>query len=120
MTRRGWILLIAAALAAAAFAYQNRMERAALSIGPFHLYALPLAVLLLVSFLLGMGAMLLVSLPADRRTRELLRAHGLLDAGPVIAPPPGNRSPDRPESFGPRPADPSSVDSAPDSPPAQF
>jgi hypothetical protein len=82
VTRRGWILLIAAALLVAAFAYQNRMERAALSIGPLHFYAASLVVIILFAFLLGMGAMFLLSLPVDRRTRELLRAHGLLDAAP--------------------------------------
>lgn len=86
MTRRGWMLLVAAALAVAAIAYQNRLERAALAIGPLHLYAVPLAILLLAFFLLGMGAMFLLSLPVDRRTRELLRVHGLLDAGPVPRP----------------------------------
>ena len=80
MTRRGWILLIAAAVLAAAFAYQNRMERVALAIGPLRLHAIPVAVIACAAFLLGMAAMLLVSLPADRRVRELLRAHGLLDA----------------------------------------
>jgi hypothetical protein len=87
MTRRGWILLIAAAVLAAAFAYQNRMERVALAIGPVDLYAIPLAILVFVAFLLGMGAMYLLSLPTDRRVRELLRAHGLLDA-PLDAPAP--------------------------------
>lgn len=80
MTRRGWILLTAAAVLAAAFAYQNRMERVALAIGPFDLYAIPLAILVFLAFLLGMGAMYLLSLPTDRRIRELLRAQGLLDA----------------------------------------
>jgi uncharacterized integral membrane protein len=80
VTRRGWIALIAAALVVAAFAYQNRHERAALLLGPFSVYAVPLGVLLLVAFLLGMAAMLALSLPTDRRNRELLRAHGLLDA----------------------------------------
>jgi hypothetical protein len=80
VTRRGWTLLVAAAALAAAFAYQNREERAALEIGPLDLYAIPLAVLVFAAFLLAMAAMYFLSLPTDRRTRELLRAHGLLDA----------------------------------------
>ena len=103
MTRRGWALLVAAALAAAAIAYQNRLERAALAIGPLHLYAAPLVVLLLASFLLGMGVMFLLSLPVDRRTRDLLRAQGLLDADLVTRPAPAGYS--SPDSSGPLPAD---------------
>ncbi|HET7232159.1 MAG TPA: LapA family protein [Longimicrobium sp.] len=82
MTRRGWIALIAAAVLVAAFAYQNRLERAALGIGPLHFHAASLVVIILAAFLLGMGAMFLLSLPVDRRTRDLLRAHGLLHAAP--------------------------------------
>lgn len=117
MTRRGWALLIAAALAVAAIAYQNRLERAAFAIGPLHLYAVPLAILLLAFFLLGMGAMFALSLPVDRRTRELLRAHGLLDATLVTRP----ASTDRPhpiaDPFGPPPPGPSAVASIPADPP---
>lgn len=83
MTRRGWTLVIAAALLAAAFAYQNRLERVAVELGPLHLYAVSVSVLLFAAFLLGMIAMLLLSLPHDRRTRELLRQRGLLDAPPA-------------------------------------
>jgi uncharacterized integral membrane protein len=79
MTRRGWILLIAAAVLAAAFAYQNRMERVALTFGPLRLHGIPVAVIACAAFLLGMMAMYLLALPTDRRIRELLRAHGLLD-----------------------------------------
>jgi len=94
VTRRGWAFVLAAALLAAAFAYQNRAERVAVEAGPLHLYAVPLAVLLFAAFLLGMTAMLLLSLPHDRRTRELLRERGLLDAPPVATHPPPSRWPD--------------------------
>lgn len=97
MTRRGWTLLIAATLLVAAIAYQNRMERAALSLGPVAFYAAPLVILLLAAFLLGMAAMLLISLPADRRTRELLREHGLLNAAPP-APRPADDTASAPSS----------------------
>lgn len=80
MTRRGWFARIAAVPAAAAFAYQNRFERVALSVGPLDLYAIPLPLLVFAVFLLGMLALWALALPADRRTRDLLRAHGLLDA----------------------------------------
>jgi hypothetical protein len=103
VTRRGWTLLVAAAVLAAAFAYQNRAERAALEIGPLHLYAIPLAVLVFAAFLLGMAAMYFLSLPTDRRTRELLRTHGLLDAplgpqAPRSVRPEPVRSPDPPSA----------------------
>ncbi|HEU4561879.1 MAG TPA: hypothetical protein VFS20_28900 [Longimicrobium sp.] len=92
MTRRGWILLIAAAILVAAIAYQNRMERVALAIGPLRLFGIPVVVIACAAFLLGMTAMYLVSLPTDRRIRELLRAHGLLDA-PLDAPAPRSGRP---------------------------
>lgn len=109
MTRRGGLALAAAVLAAAIFAYQNRFERVAMEIGPLTLYAIPLPLLVFAAILLGMAAMLLLSLPADRRTRELLRAHGLLDtpsappASTQSSPPPAEpvspRSDDLPDAF---------------------
>ena len=108
MTRRGWILLIAAAILAAAFAYQNRMERVALTIGPLRLYGIPVAVIACAAFLLGMTAMYLLSLPTDRRIRELLRAHGLLDA-PLDT---MTRQTNRPENV--------SIQADPPSPPAGY
>lgn len=119
MTRRGWILVIAAALVVAAIAYQNRHERAALALGPLHLYAVPLAILLLAFFLLGMGAMLLLSLPADRRTRELLRAHGLLDADPAFRPAPTDRAYVTAAPSGPPPVDHPPIRSTPADSPAE-
>jgi len=119
VTRRGWILLVAAALIVAAIAYQNRHERAALAVGPLHLYAVPLAILLLAVFLLGMGAMLLLSLPADRHTRELLRAHGLLDADPTLRPAAADRTYVVAAPSAPPPVDHPHVPSTPADSPAE-
>lgn len=91
MTRRGWIALAAAAVLAAAFAYANRYERLTVDFGTFSVYAIPLPLFFFAAFLLGMAAMLLLSLPHDRKTRDLLRAHGLLGDGPVSVPPPSAR-----------------------------
>lgn len=111
MTRRGWMLLIAAAIVAAAFAYQNRMERVALTIGPLRLHGVPVAVIACAAFLLGMTALYLVSLPTDRRIRELLRAHGLLDAPLDMT----TRRTQRPENVPIQPDPPSSPSGYPHS-----
>jgi len=82
----GWAWFAAAGVVAAAFAWTNRFERATVVLGPVALPGIPLAVVVFAAFLLGMAAMLLLSLPQDRRTRELLRERGLLDAAPVFRP----------------------------------
>ena len=74
----GWIAVIAGGVLAGLFAFANRFERVSVELGFTRLYAVPLAVFFFAAFLLGMAAMLVLSLPQDRRTRELLRAHGLL------------------------------------------
>jgi uncharacterized integral membrane protein len=85
VTLRGWIAVAVAGVVAGLFAFVNRFERVSVELGFTHLYAVPLALFFFAAFLLGMAAMLLISLPQDRRIRELLRAQGLLD---VPAPPP--------------------------------
>lgn len=102
----GWAWFAAAGVAAAAFAWFNRFERVTVMLGPAILPRIPLVVLVFAAFLLGMAAMLLLSLPQDRRTRELLREHGLLDTPAVrrgsesdpslstATPPPATAGPD--------------------------
>ena len=82
----GWAWFAAAGVVAAAFAWFNRFERVTVMLGPATLPSMPLVVVAFAAFLLGMAAMLLLSLPQDRRTRELLREHGLLDAPAVPRP----------------------------------
>jgi uncharacterized integral membrane protein len=76
----GWVFVAVDGVLAGLFAVLNRWERVSISLGLFRLNAVPLSIVLFAAFLLGMAAMLLISLPQDRRTRDLLRAHGLLDA----------------------------------------
>jgi uncharacterized integral membrane protein len=76
----GWGFVAVVGVLAGLFAVLNRWERVSISLGLFRLNAVPLAVALFAAFLLGMAAMLLISLPQDRRTRDLLRSHGLIDA----------------------------------------
>jgi hypothetical protein len=76
----GWGFVAVVGVLAGLFAVLNRWERVSISLGLFRLNAVPLAAALFAAFLLGMAAMLLISLPQDRRTRDLLRAHGLIDA----------------------------------------
>ncbi|WP_420127807.1 hypothetical protein [Longimicrobium sp.] len=78
MTAPRWLPAAAAAVFAAALAWLNRGERVAIDVGVVTFYRAPLAVVLLLVFLAGMGAMLMLSLRHDRRVRELLRSHGLL------------------------------------------
>lgn len=93
MKGTSWIGWVAAVLVAAAAAYLNRFERVTLDFGLFSIYAVPVVVVVFVAFLLGMVTMLLLSLPEDRRTRDLLRARGLsadpprVTAGGIVAPP---------------------------------
>lgn len=73
MTRGGWLGVAALALLAAAFAYANRGEAAAVHLGFATFYRAPVALLVLGSFLLGMVAMLLLGLRQDLRVRRMLR-----------------------------------------------
>jgi hypothetical protein len=73
-----WLPAAAVTVFAAALAWLNRGERVAVDVGMFTLYRAPLAVVLLAVFLAGMLAMLLLSLRHDRRVRDELRRHGLL------------------------------------------
>jgi hypothetical protein len=78
VTAPRWLPAAAVTVFAAALAWLNRGERVALDVGMFTLYRAPLAVVLLLVFLAGMLAMLLLSLRHDRRVRDELRRHGLL------------------------------------------
>ncbi|HEU0079313.1 MAG TPA: LapA family protein [Longimicrobiaceae bacterium] len=73
MTRGGWFGVAALALLAAAFAYANRGETAAVHLGLATFYRAPVALLVLGSFLLGMVAMLLLGLRQDLQVRRMLR-----------------------------------------------
>ena len=73
MTRGGWLGVAALALLAAAFAYANRGEAAAVHLGFATFYRAPVALLVLGSFLLGMVAMLLLGLRQDLQVRRMLR-----------------------------------------------
>jgi uncharacterized integral membrane protein len=74
-----WLPAAAVTVFAAALAWLNRGERVAVDVGLFTLYRAPLALILLLTFLAGMLAMLLLGLRHDRRVRETLRRHGLLE-----------------------------------------
>jgi hypothetical protein len=78
VTAPRWLPAAAAGLFAAALAWLNRGERVAIDVGPVTFYRAPLAVVLLLVFLAGMLAMLLLGLRHDRRVRDELRRHGLL------------------------------------------
>lgn len=73
-----WLPAAAVTVLAAALAWFNRGERVAVDLGIFTFYRAPLAVVLLLVFLAGMLAMLGLSLRHDRRVRDELRRHGLL------------------------------------------
>ncbi len=73
MTRGGWFGVAALALLAAAFAYANRGESAAVHLGFATFYRAPVSLLVLGSFLLGMVAMLLLGLRQDLQVRRLLQ-----------------------------------------------
>lgn len=91
MTAPRWLPAAGAAVFAAALAWLNRGERVAVDVGVVTFYRAPLALVLLLVFLAGMTAMLLLGLRHDRRVRDELRRHGLLDpaapARPVAATP---------------------------------
>ncbi|HYR10038.1 MAG TPA: hypothetical protein VEQ60_19850 [Longimicrobium sp.] len=78
MTGPRWLPAAAVTVFAAALAWLNRGERVAVDTGVFTFYRAPLAIVLLVVFLAGMLAMLLLGLRHDRRVRDELRRHGLL------------------------------------------
>lgn len=83
-----WLPAAAATVFAAALAWLNRGERVAIDVGVVTFYRAPLAVVLLVVFLAGMLSMLLLGLRHDRRVRDELRRHGLLQpAAPAPARP---------------------------------
>lgn len=79
MTAPRWLPAAGAAVFAAALAWLNRGERVAVDVGVVTFYRAPLALVLLLVFLAGMMAMLLLSLRHDRRVRDELRRHGLLE-----------------------------------------
>lgn len=74
MTR--WLPIAGVGMVAAVFTWLNRGEKAILHLGLFTVYRVPLSVLVLGAFLLGMLAMFLLGLRHDRRVREALRASG--------------------------------------------
>jgi HAMP domain-containing protein len=75
-----WLPAAAITVFAAGITWLNRGERVALDIGITTFYRAPLTVVLFLAFLAGMLSMLWLSLRQDLRTREELRARGLLDA----------------------------------------
>jgi hypothetical protein len=97
-----WLAPAAVVLASAAFAYANRWERVSVSFGVVRSDRVPLPLFFFAAVLLGMAAMAIFSYPADRRTRDVLRAHGLLDDAPAHRP-----------AGGPAPAEPAPVEHAP-------
>ena len=74
-----WLPAAAITVFAAGLAWLNRGERVALDVGIATFYRAPLTVVLFLAFLAGMLSMLLLSLRQDMRTREELRARGILD-----------------------------------------
>jgi len=103
----GWLGVVAGAVAAGLFAFLNRFERVSVNLGLTRIDALPLSIFFFTAFLLGMAVLLLLSLPYDRRTRDLLRAHGLADApGPADPPPPNDTGAPPPSAHASPPVDP--------------
>lgn len=82
-----WLPAAAVTLLAAVLAWLNRGERVALDLGVATFYRAPLTVVLFLAFLAGMLSMLWLSLRHDRRVRDELRRHGLLQpaAPPAFA-----------------------------------
>jgi hypothetical protein len=103
----GWLGVVAGAVAAGLFAFLNRFERVSVNLGLTRIDALPLSIFFFAAFLLGMAVLLLLSLPHDRRTRDLLRAHGLVDESSAVTPPrPDDAPPPAPSTYASPPADP--------------
>ncbi|HEX6373902.1 MAG TPA: hypothetical protein VF006_33545 [Longimicrobium sp.] len=86
MTAARWLPAAAVTVFAAGLAWLNRGERVALDVGVATFYRAPLTVVLFLAFLAGMLSMLLLSLRHDRRVRDELRRHGLLQPGEPAAP----------------------------------
>lgn len=86
MTGARWLPAAAAAVFAAGLAWLNRGERVAVDVGIVTFYRAPLAIILLLTFLAGMLAMVLLSLRHDRRVRDELRRHGLLQPAEPVRP----------------------------------
>lgn len=74
MRHMRWVPLLLAALAAGLFTYWNSAERVTLHAGVAVFYRLPLALVVLGAFVLGMVVMFLLGLPSDLRVRRALRA----------------------------------------------
>ena len=90
---RRWALSALGVLLLALFAFLNAGERVSLNLGVAVLYRIPLVGMFFGAFILGMVTMFGFGLRHDRRVRELLREHGLLDRPPPprwdeIPPPP--------------------------------
>lgn len=66
MSRGAWPYALGIGLLAMAFTWANRGERMALHLGVFTWYRAPVGPVILAAFLLGMGAMILVSLGTER------------------------------------------------------
>lgn len=69
-----WLPLLAVAAVAAAFASLNRGERVVVELGFATFYRVPLTGVVFVAFVVGMGAMMLLSLRQDLALRRELRA----------------------------------------------
>jgi uncharacterized integral membrane protein len=72
--------MLAVTLFAAVFVALNRGEMVVVNLGVVRFYQAPLTVVAFVSFLVGMLAMLALSLRHDLRVRRTLRERGLLEA----------------------------------------
>lgn len=83
MSLNRWLPALGVTLVAATFAWLNRGERVMVDVGLFRVYRAPLTMVTFLAFLAGMLSMLVLSLRQDRRLREELRAHGLLEPAPA-------------------------------------
>lgn len=83
MSLTRWLPALGVTLVAATFAWLNRGERVIVDVGFFRFYRAPLTMVAFLAFLAGMLSMLVLSLRQDRRLREELRAHGLLEPAPA-------------------------------------
>lgn len=72
-----WVPVLVVGVLAGGFAWLNRGETAFVHLGVTTLYRVPVSLVVLGAFLLGMVAMLLLSLPADLRVRRELRRREL-------------------------------------------
>ena len=77
MTRGGWLALAALVAASTGFAYLNRGERTVVQLGLTTLYQAPVAGVVLLSFLAGMGTMFLLGLRTDLAVRRAMRERSL-------------------------------------------